>query len=182
MDPKHPNYQNDPGTYQTSRTEPPRHHSGLVAFLLVLVILLCGIATALSILNLRLYKQLSIQETTPQVAFSRADDSQASAAYHGEDIQLPQLGIHGTVIPQVYQRYYKLPNGFYITRVISGSQASQQGLMAGDIITSVNDIPILDDETITDLADTLSPSQELQLTLYRSGSEISASLVWEADS
>lgn len=179
MDPKQPHSYTDPDTYQTGRTQPPRRYSGLVAFLLVLVILLCGISTGLSILNFKLYRQLSVQETTPQVAFSRADDGQQTAAHSDDDITLPCLGISGTVIPEVYQRYYKLPNGFYITQVTSGSQAAQQGLMAGDIVTAVNDVTIVNDDTILELADRLTSGQELRLTLYRGGSELSASLIWE---
>lgn len=178
MEQKKYNPQNDPGTYQTGRTEPPKHYRGVIALLLVLVILLSGIATALSFLNFKLYFQLNAQKTTPQVSFSRNEEI-AEPVYHEEDTILPQLGIGGTIIPAVYQRYYKLPNGFYITQIHAGGQAAQKGLLAGDIVISVNNYPITDGENIQQLIDTLQSGQALELQLYRNGSEFTTSLIWE---
>lgn len=178
MEQKKYNPQNDPGTYQTGRTEPPKHYRGLIALLLVLVILLSGIATTLSFLNFKLYFQLNAQKATPQVAFSRGEEI-AEPVYHEEDIILPQLGFSGTLIPAVYQRYYKLPNGFYITQIHAGGQAAQKGLLTGDIVTAVNGYPISDDSSVEELSKEATPGQELQLTLYRNGSEFTTSLIWE---
>ena len=61
--PEH-NY-NDPwddGVYGTGRTQPPKNHGGPFALLLILVIFLLGIVTLLSILNVRLFQQLSQKE------------------------------------------------------------------------------------------------------------------------
>lgn len=178
MEQKKYNPQNDPGTWQTGRTEPPKHYRGVIALLLVLVILLSGIATALSFLNFKLYFQLNTQETTPQVSFSRGVEI-PSGGNHEEDTLIPGLGISGTVIPSVYQRYYQLPNGFYITQVYSGGQAAQKGLLAGDIITAVNGYSITDSDDIASLMEKLKYGQELALNLYRNGTELSASLIWE---
>ena len=61
MDAKDYDFHNDTGTWQTGRTQPPKQNSGLITLLLVLVILLCGISTALSIMNFKLYWQLNVQ-------------------------------------------------------------------------------------------------------------------------
>ena len=179
MEQKKNPYQSDPGTWQTGRTEPPKHHSALISILLVLVILLSGIATALSILNLKLYKELT-QRTpeAPPVAFSRGEEI-APAAYHEEDLPIPQLGLRGTVIPEVYQRYYKLPSGFYITQVTADGQAARNGLLAGDIITRINSSEITSDDSVTALAKSLRNGDVLELTVYRAGTTFTASLVWE---
>ena len=169
---------NDPGTWQTGRTEPPKRHSALISILLVLVILLSGISTALSILNFKLYKELTRPEATPSVAFSRGEDI-PTAAYHEEDMVIPQLGIQGVVIPEVYQRYYKLPDGFYISRVEPGSQASAQGIVTGDIITQVNGISITENTAMSDVLEDGKDGQELLLSIYRSGNTFTAFLVWE---
>ena len=169
---------NDPGTWQTGRTEPPKRHSTLISVLLVLVILLSGISTALSILNFKLYKELTRPEAVPPVAFSRGEDI-APAAYHEEDLKFPQVGLQGMVIPEVYQRYYKLPAGFYISRVEPGSQAAAQGIVTGDIITTVNDIPITENSAISDVLDDTNEGQELLVHIYRSGNTFTATLVWE---
>ena len=52
----------DDGAYGTGRTCPPKSHLGLVAMLLVLVIFLTGIITVLSLLNVKLFHELSGQD------------------------------------------------------------------------------------------------------------------------
>ena len=52
-------------TYQTGSTQPPKHSSGIIAFLLGLVIFLCGISTALGLMNIQLFRQLSTAQLTP---------------------------------------------------------------------------------------------------------------------
>lgn len=46
-------------SYRTGSTQPPKKHRGMIALLLVLMIFLCGIASALGLLNVRLFSQLS---------------------------------------------------------------------------------------------------------------------------
>lgn len=169
---------NDPDTWQTGRTEPPKRHSALISILLVLVILLSGISTALSILNFKLYKELTRPEEAPSVAFSRGEDI-SPAAYHEEDLHFPQVGIQGMVIPEVYQRYYKLPGGFYISRVDPGSQAAVQGIVTGDIITQINGTSISENSTMSDVLEDLEDGQELRISIYRSGNTFTAVLLWE---
>ncbi len=48
--------------YQTGKVSGPRHHGTLVAVLLVMVVLLSGIITLLSVLNIRLFVALKNQE------------------------------------------------------------------------------------------------------------------------
>lgn len=173
-------FRNETGTWQTGRTQPPKRYSGLVAFLIVLVILLSGISTALSIMNLKLYWKLNTAASTPQVAFSRADNEpQPTEAVHEEVQELQEhLGISGTVIPQVYQRYYKLPRGIYVSQVAAGSEAQEKGVVAGDIITSLDGQAIRDSLLLDTHMDSLEPGQSVDLTLYRSGSEVAITLTW----
>ena len=173
-------FRNETGTWQTGRTQPPKRYSGLIAFLIVLVILLSGISTALSIMNLKLYWKLNTVASTPQVAFSRADNApQPTEAVHEEVRQLQEhLGISGTIIPDVYQRYYKLPRGIYVSQVAVGSQAQEMGVIAGDIITSLDGQEIRDSLLLDECVDNLEPGQSVDLTLYRSGSEVAITLIW----
>ena len=53
------------GVYETGRTRPPKRHGGCVAGLLVLVILLAGVISILSFLNVRLFSLLN-QERSDQ--------------------------------------------------------------------------------------------------------------------
>lgn len=180
MNEKDYDFRNETGTWQTGRTQPPKHYSGLIAFLLVLVILLSGISTALSIMNLKLYRKLTTVQNNAPVTFSRSSETpQPTEAVH-EEVQALQahLGITGTVIPAVYQRYYKLPGGIYVSRVADKSEAQEKGLIAGDIITALNGDPVREDMALDLWAELLSPGDTVELTLYRSGSELSVTLTW----
>ena len=180
MSDKNYDFRNETGTWQTGRTQPPKRYRGLVAFLIALVILLSGISTALSIMNLKLYWKLNTVEHTPQVAFSRADNSpQPTEAVHEEVRELQEhLGISGTVIPDVYQRYYKLPQGIYVSQVADYSEAKEKGLVAGDIITGLDGQAVQNDLQLDQWADKKESGDPVEMIVYRSGSEIIISLSW----
>lgn len=177
MNEKNYDFRNETGTWQTGRTDPPKRYGGLIAFLLVLVILLSGISTALSIMNIKLYRKLSDAQTSAPMAFSRsAEDTLPTEAVHEEVRELQEyLGITGTVIPTVYQRYYKLPSGIYVSRVADHSQAQEKGLVAGDIITAIDGQTIRTDQ---DWSRTFKTGDTVALTLYRSGTTLDISLTW----
>ena len=75
--------------YRTGSTRPPKNRSGLIAVLLVAVIFLGGIVSALSLLNIRLFRQ--IQEENPE-------DS-ASFRFSAEEATQPEAT--GTADPSV---------------------------------------------------------------------------------
>lgn len=183
MNEKNYDFRNDTGTYQTGRTQPPRRYNNLIAFLIALVILLSGISTALSIMNLKLYWKLNKAEPTPQVAFSRSDEQPAPTEAVHEEIQELQeyLGITGTVIPDVYQRYYKLPKGIYVSRVADRSEAQEKGVVAGDIITALDGHKIQDGSMLDLWAENLQVGESVDLTLYRNGTELTLQLIWNDD-
>ena len=181
MNEKEYDFRNDTGTWQTGRTQPPKHYRGVLAFLIALVILLSGISTALSIMNLKLYWRLKAEEPTPQVSFSRSAEEipQATEAVHEEVRELQKhLGISGTVIPDVYQRYYKLPNGIYVSRVADRSEAQEKGMVAGDIIIELDGHQIRGGLLLDAWVAGKKEGDVVDLTVYRAGSEVSVSLIW----
>ena len=48
--------------WQTGSIKPPKNRGGLIAVMLILIIFLCGIITVLGILNVKLFRELNIQE------------------------------------------------------------------------------------------------------------------------
>ena len=103
----------------------------------------------------------------------------ATEAVHEEVQELQEsLGISATLIPEVYQRYYKLPNGIYVTRVDGGSEAQEKGMLVGDIITAVNGAPVQTLQLTDQLAAAHAVSERVDLTVYRSGSEMTVTLYW----
>ena len=179
MNNKDYDFRNETGTWQTGRTQPPKRYGGLIAFLLVLVILLSGISTALSIMNIKLYRTLATVQKEPSMAFSRsAEEPLPTEAVHEEVRELQaHLGITGTVIPDVYQRYYKLPRGIYVSRIADHSEAQEKGIVVGDIIISINGHSVRD-ELPEAWASDLQVGDTVSLTLYRSGSQVDMELIW----
>ena len=60
----------DSWEYGTGRTQPPKSRGGIVAALLIAVIFLTGIVTVLSILNIRLVKQLGMPHDDRELTIS----------------------------------------------------------------------------------------------------------------
>ena len=181
MNNKDYDFRNETGTWQTGRTQPPKRYVGLVSILLVLVILLSGISTALSIMNIKLYRKLSDAQNSAPMTFSRSADAapQPTEAADHEEIRELQihLGISGTLIPPVYQRYYKLPSGIYVSRVTDNSDAQIKGMVAGDIITAIDGEPIGQDLPEGWFHE-LQTGDTVTLTVYRSGTLMEMSLAW----
>ena len=159
-------------TYSTGGTQPPRNHGGLVAFLLVLVIFLCGVSTALGLMNIQLFRQLSAQleaETAPVVF------SQSSAV---EVDQTPSvLGIEGMAVPDFWQNYHNLPRGIYVTDVHAGSDARNSGVLPGDILIACNNTELTELQNLQQLLEIHEPGSAVTLCLYRDGEHIELSVI-----
>ena len=156
-------------TYQTGSTQPPKSRNGLLAFLLVLVIFLCGISTALGLMNIRLLDALkqSEKETAP-VAFSNAKEGESTDAISFS------LGFCGQEIPEFWCLYQELPRGVYITNVHKHSDAAKKGVLPGDILTGLDGEEI---STSTQLISLLEGKKApVEVVLYRSGEQIKLTL------
>ena len=153
-------------TYQTGSTCPPKSRKGLIAFLLALVIFLCGISTALGLMNIRLFR--SLQEATPEEAAAPVAFSQGQAE---ADSTFFCLGFSGQEIPELWCMYQNLPQGIYITRVDQNSDAAKKGILAGDILLCVDGQSV----TTTQMLETLLSEKteaSAQIRLHRDGQQL----------
>ena len=157
----------DRDIYETGRTQPPKNRNGLVSFLLVVIILLGGMVSALSILNVRLFAQLQFQENENALMSVILETTEPTAT-----CQLPRsghgnLGITGEKVSTFYQRYYGLPEGLYITAVESGSAADLLGIEPGDILLSLGGTPVTDADSFTAILRSARVGDVLEGILYR---------------
>ena len=60
----------DDSVYGTGPTDPPKSKGALVALMLILIIFLCGIVTVLSLLNIRLFRELKTDAKQRELAIS----------------------------------------------------------------------------------------------------------------
>jgi len=131
----------DDSVYGTGPTQPPKDRGGIIALLLVLVILLCGIVTALGILNVKLFQKLnnpilpnedltisfSVQQTEPVSIASEPTEVPVVASEESPTMSLQQVPssvatvrqegglslqeIYRKNIPSVVSIICKLPGG-----------------------------------------------------------------------
>lgn len=154
-------------TYQTGSTQPPKSHGGLIAFLLGLVIFLCGITTALGLMNIKLRWQLSnqSQENTNSLAFSRSAVEKAGAC------QSP-LGFTGRDVTPFWNEYQDLPQGVYITDVDAASDAAKKGVAHRDILISIDGKRITNNADLDALLSTYRSGQTVTVGLHRNGKNL----------
>lgn len=172
-------------TYQTGSTTPPKSRNGIIALLLVLVIILCGVISVLGITNAQLFRILSIQEEDEDlpVFFS---NSRNMATYGADTAAMPfsldetvlsvPLGIHGESVPKVYQLYYCLPCGLYVNQINPDSSAARHGLQIGDIITHVDGFSIASQEDFRQALENYAVGDIVILTVYRNSSSFTLSV------
>ena len=165
-------------TYQTGAVDPPKSHRGLIAFLLALVIFLCGISTALGLMNIRLFRQLTAapeeSQTDCAVAVSKAPVTGAPA--QEEEYIRFSPGFTGQSVTDFWQHYYDLPQGVYVSQVDQGSAAALCGLLPGDVLTHFDGAPISNTDTLQTLLGEYGVGQQLQLQLFRQGQHMTLTL------
>lgn len=168
---KHSNVYKDPWDrdyYRTGSTRPPKQRGGLVAFLLVAILVLGGIASALGVLNVRLLKQLA-QVQKPDVLYVFEADATPPTAQSQtlEGDCLPQLGIWVQTVSEFDRRYYQLPLGVLVTEVDEETPAWNAGIRRGDVIYDLGDQEICTQEELTEALGDCVPGQQLQVRFYR---------------
>ena len=149
----------DDSVYGTGRTEPPKHRSGLLAMMLILVIFLCGIITVLGILNVRLFQQLQNQdpaelaisfrdvETQPQETEAVETQPKVSPSRQAATINLqsspasvenvPTEG--GLSLQEIYERNIK--SVVSINAILTGGSSTGTGVILtedGYIVTNAH--------------------------------------------
>ena len=89
----------------------------------------------------------------------------------------PSLGLEGQEISTFYQFYYRMPAGIMITALEEDSSAATQGIRRGDILMSLNGIPVTTLDILEEIIYASAVGDELQASFYRDGREFTLTLV-----
>ena len=89
----------------------------------------------------------------------------------------PSLGIAGVAVSTFDQLYYRLPQGLQITEVVAGSCAQKAGLLAGDIVLSIDGQPVTDIGSLKTILYNYKPGDEVTVVIFRSGRRYAGSIV-----
>lgn len=173
---KNKSFYPDQSEYQTGFTQPPKSRSGLIAFLLVVIILLSSIISILGMMNIHLFRQLdalSAQSTAP-VRFSEDGNSDLSepenttsfADNRSPSPLNPIPGLTGYILSEFEQDLYHLPQGFCVTQA-----DTRHPLVSGDILMSFDGIAIDSADTLNELIARRQPGDTVNALVYRSGEQ-----------
>ena len=92
-----------------------------------------------------------------------------SIVRYGEMRGRPSIGITVGAVPPEAMEFYQLPSGLYITDVIENSDAWEQGVRPGDILTEVNHIPVSTTSDVNDIKNQFGVGDTLHFTIWRNG-------------
>ena len=127
-------------------------------------------------MNIHLFRQLTAADTREEdyaVAFSGSAQLDSSLA---DDATVEfSLGFSGQGVPDFWQHYHDLPQGIYITEVHS-DPAEKSGLLPGDVLISLDGIPVPNADTLQSVLETFESGEVLDAVVCRCGNEISLSI------
>ena len=152
--------------YRTGRTDPAESSRGLVALVLICAIFLGGLASALSVMQISLFRGLQNSRRTP-VSFSAGvavPETEDGFAFAGMFLQEQD---------PVYQQLHQLPQGLYVAQIQPGSQGENLHIQPGDVLTHLDGTPI---STLKEAQKKMKPRKPHKLRLWRDGREISVTL------
>lgn len=164
-------------TYRTGATNPPKHRSGLIAFLLGLVIFLCGISTALGLMNIHLFRQLNTQprETEAPLAFAYASDACLDESHMAEDAPDAirfSLGFYGQTVPEFWCLYQDVPHGVYVMHIVPDTDAELKGVSPGDVLVALDGTTVETAQQLTELLQIYADGEAVAVTLCREGQRL----------
>ena len=166
----------NPDTYRTGSTNPPKSYRGIVAVLLILVIILISIVTILGMMNIKLFRMLE-QQVDNSVHFSGNSVAEAAApTAPPEGVYVPSLGLTGEEIKSLYRSYNQWPNGLYISLIEPDSPAADADIRLGDILIAIDGHPITGKEDFQAKTENLLPGHTLHLTVFRENAEFTIPL------
>lgn len=143
--------------YRTGQTQPRKSSRGLIAFLLICVIFLCGVVSVLGMMNIKLLHMLRDDKETP-LSFAAGDITPIEP--EGDSLTLG--GITVQELPDLYRQIEDLPKGLYVV------DAPHNGPVApGDILISFNRSVVGSLSVLNALQNTCKAGQRIELMFYR---------------
>lgn len=91
----------------------------------------------------------------------------------------PYIGVQYTLVTKEIANIQKLPQGAFVSGVISGSPADDAGIRRGDIITKLGDKSLGDTQSLASLIQQKKVGDKVTLTLDRNGKEMTVEVELE---
>lgn len=88
------------------------------------------------------------------------------------------LGVTGTAVTRERTEEYGTPPGLYLTDVAAGSPAYNSGIQSGDVLLSLNEVPVSLMKDVQTFLATVDPGQEVEVRLCRQGKDEYVELIY----
>jgi len=95
------------------------------------------------------------------------------------EVRLPWIGLELQELTEELRNYFGVPKettGALVNDVVHGSPAAKAGLKRGDIILSLEEIPISSPQDYRESLEEFVPTDRLRITVFRKGKELSISV------
>ena len=88
----------------------------------------------------------------------------------------PALGLTGDAITLFDQFYFRIPAGLYLTDVDPDSHAAAMGIVPGDILISLDGVPVLDPTVLDTILFSHSIGDTVEAVIFRGGQQYALTL------
>ena len=164
-------------SYRTGATQPQKNHSGLIAALLAIIILLGGLVSALGVMNIHFFRLLQKEPEKPEsVRFSKDTDIAENPAISAEACQELALGLTGFSLTARDRLLFNLPAGIYITSVEADSPAYLEGVLPGDVLLQLGGMDTEDLDAFSSAYACSKENAQVKLLLLRDGKKMEITL------
>lgn len=167
-------------SYRTGATQPQKSHSGLIAVLLAIIILLGGLVSALGVMNIHFFRMLQKEPEKPDsVRFSQDTDIGENPAVSDDACEPLAFGLTGFPLTARDRLLFHLPAGIYITAVAPDTPAYRQGVLPGDVLLQVAGMDTGDLDAFSAAYACTKDSSQVKVLLLRDGRKTELTLTIE---
>lgn len=89
----------------------------------------------------------------------------------------PTLGLQAESFSRFYQHFYRLPAGLFVSGVDSGGAAEAAGIREGDILLTVDGVPVTSPDDLSAILSDHSVGDTIAVALYRNGETLTTELI-----
>ena len=109
------------------------------------------------------------EETKNLISFVGITELRRTLERMSNGKETPYLGIEGMDVTQEANVSQGVPLGAYVTEIVMDSPAMKAGIQSGDIITSINEMPILSFSQYVEVLSGCAPEETVNVKISRQG-------------
>lgn len=158
-----------PNEYRTGGSMHKNGNGAIFAVATFVTLAFLGMILTAGLLVLRA-NSMSRQKVIAALSISEETQSSNDEPHmEGLAMVCAEFGIFGQTISEFCEKYYELPSGIYVIRVVPGTPAAFHGVLPGDILVKANGKSLRSPDELQEIIITSSPGQSITLEINRKG-------------